>query len=231
MKENVSKIQWTTLMDLCMKKLHEEGHSRQKLVSVLSQIQLDPLMKSALSQCHASGSIFYILSDANQVFIETILEANECSQYFQRVLTNPGFFDETGRLNIKPYQDFLVNPHGCPLCPLNMCKGSILLSQILSNHPSRGPVAYIGDGRGDFCPCAALSGEDHVLARKDYPLHKLILASFHENSPSTHQEQEHGVYNYEDQSKCFGRKIQAKVHVWETPADVHRILTSLFSAS
>lgn len=30
-------------------------------------------------------------------------------------------------------------------------------------------VAYLGDGRGDFCPCTRLGPDDHILARQHYP--------------------------------------------------------------
>ena len=30
-------------------------------------------------------------------------------------------------------------------------------------------VVYLGDGRGDFCPCTKLGPSDHVLARQHYP--------------------------------------------------------------
>ena len=41
-------------------------------------------------------------------------------------------------------------------------------------------VIYLGDGRGDYCPCTRLGPNDHILARQNYPdgtacsLHKLI---------------------------------------------------------
>ena len=30
-------------------------------------------------------------------------------------------------------------------------------------------VVYLGDGRGDFCPCTRLGPNDHVIARQTYP--------------------------------------------------------------
>lgn len=63
-----------------------------------------------------------VVSDANLFFIETILKHLGLSDYFSEINTNPSFVDEEGRLRIFPYHDFHKSPHGCSLCPPNMCK-------------------------------------------------------------------------------------------------------------
>lgn len=63
-----------------------------------------------------------IVSDANMFFIETILKHLGIREYFSEINTNPGYVDEEGRLRILPYHDFNKAPHGCSLCPPNMCK-------------------------------------------------------------------------------------------------------------
>jgi pyridoxal phosphate phosphatase PHOSPHO2 len=61
-------------------------------------------------------------------FIKTILQAHDLLQYFTEIKTNPSFVDETGRLRIQPFHPFTEGPpHGCSLCPPNMCKVFILL--------------------------------------------------------------------------------------------------------
>lgn len=30
-------------------------------------------------------------------------------------------------------------------------------------------IVYLGDGRGDYCPCTRLGPNDHILARQNYP--------------------------------------------------------------
>ncbi|KAI9125480.1 hypothetical protein K1719_002898 [Acacia pycnantha] len=58
---------------------------------------------------------------------------------FYEVITNPGYVNEEGRLRISPYHDFNKAPHGCGLCPPNMCKtfdhptDTILGGQILTS--------------------------------------------------------------------------------------------------
>lgn len=63
-----------------------------------------------------------ILSDANQFFIEKILEHHDLLGCFSKIYTNPTFVDEQGRLRIFPYHDSTLSPHGCSLCPSNLCK-------------------------------------------------------------------------------------------------------------
>lgn len=64
------------------------------------------------------------MSDANQFFIETILEHYGIRECFSEINTNPSFIDKEGRLRISPYHDFR---HGCNLCPPNMCKVHLLV--------------------------------------------------------------------------------------------------------
>lgn len=63
-----------------------------------------------------------ILSDANVFFIDTILDHLDIKDCFSHVTSNPGYVNEEGRLRISPYVDFESSPHGCSLCPPNMCK-------------------------------------------------------------------------------------------------------------
>ena len=62
-----------------------------------------------------------IVSDANDFFIDTILQKHGVQHLFSRIHTNPSFIDE-GRIHIGPYHKKHWRSHGCPLCPPNMCK-------------------------------------------------------------------------------------------------------------
>lgn len=68
-----------------------------------------------------------VLSDANQFFIETILKNHGIYDCFSDIITNPTFVDEQGRLRIFPYHGSAMPPHGCDLCPPNLCKVPELL--------------------------------------------------------------------------------------------------------
>lgn len=72
-----------------------------------------------------------IISDANQFFIETILECHGLLGCFSHIVTNPSFVDGDGRLGIFPYHDVGSPSHGCNLCPPNLCKVNFRLKPIV----------------------------------------------------------------------------------------------------
>ncbi|KAI8553593.1 hypothetical protein RHMOL_Rhmol05G0028000 [Rhododendron molle] len=139
-----------------------------------------------------------IISDANQFFIETILKQFGLFDCFTEIVTNPSII-EGGRLRIFPCHS---SPHGCSLCPPNLCKG-LVIEQIQASISEKGKVRmiYLGDGRGDFCPSLKLGEGDHVMPRNDFPLWKRI---------------------------CDNRTIiKAKVYEWSNGEELERILSQL----
>jgi len=63
-----------------------------------------------------------VVSDANTFFIETVLAHHGVLGCFSEIVTNPASVDADGRLRISPFHDSADAPHGCSLCPDNMCK-------------------------------------------------------------------------------------------------------------
>lgn len=63
-----------------------------------------------------------VVSDANTFFIETVLAHHGVLGCFSEIITNPASVDADGRLRISPFHDSAAAPHGCTLCPDNMCK-------------------------------------------------------------------------------------------------------------
>lgn len=43
-----------------------------------------------------------------------------------------------------------------------------VIEELLLQHNYR-QIIYLGDGRGDYCPCTRLGPNDHILARQNYP--------------------------------------------------------------
>lgn len=100
------------------------------------------------------------------------LTGGTASGIFAR-LSSPRTGTPQHRLVVNPRHDEKVHgPHGCPLCPSNLCKGRELDSLRASN-PSR-RIVYAGDGANDLCAALSLSAEDVVLARAGHPLERLI---------------------------------------------------------
>ncbi|RUS30839.1 hypothetical protein BC938DRAFT_478899 [Jimgerdemannia flammicorona] len=126
-------------------------------------------MLEAIKLMKDSNMELIILSDSNTVYIGIILKAYGVSDLFTAAITNPGHFDDAGRLHIRrrvPPEE----PHGCTMgCALNICKGQEL-SQYLSTRPPFNQIIYVGDGTNDFCPATRLSSTDLLLPRLDKAL-------------------------------------------------------------
>ncbi|GLU10025.1 hypothetical protein SLE2022_268540 [Rubroshorea leprosula] len=194
-------LPWNSLMDRMMKELHLQGKTAENIAECLRHAVLDPQIAFAIKSAHAIGCDLRIISDANQFFIEKILEHHALLNCFSKIYTNPTHVDQEGRLRIFPYHDSTTSPHACPRCPPNMCKGQVL-DLINASYPDgeRQRFIYLGDGGGDYCPTLKLQSCDYVMPRKNYPLWNrihsdpvLIKAEVHEWS--TGEELERNLLN------------------------------------
>uniref|UniRef100_A0A5B7BHE1 Putative inorganic pyrophosphatase 3 n=1 Tax=Davidia involucrata TaxID=16924 RepID=A0A5B7BHE1_DAVIN len=170
-----SILPWNSLVDRMMKELHSQGITIEGIEECLKRVPLHPRIIAAIKSAHALGCDLRIISDANQFFIETILKHHGLLGFFSEINTNPTFVDGEGMLKISPYHDLASPPHGCNLCPPNMCKGLVIeriQASISENRKKR--IIYLGDGRGDFCPSLKLGEGDHVMPRKNFPLWERI---------------------------------------------------------
>ena len=75
----------------------------------------------------------------------------------------------------------------------------------LSENDKKQVVIYIGDGGGDFCPTLKLGEDDHVMPRKNFPLHHLISKS--------------------------SMPIKARVHEWVDGEELNKILLRLIDST
>ena len=161
---------WTDLMDHVFS-LISPHTSEEAIFEHMRQLRLhEQAMKAitAVRDCADCDAI--IISDANTVFIECILDECGVKEAIKEVFTNPAQFEPNGRLTVKRYHS-----HSCRTCSHspNLCKGSVL-EDYLKAHPSYDKVVFVGDGRGDFCPAVSLRKQDTVVCREGYPLAKLL---------------------------------------------------------
>eukprot|EP00927_Polykrikos_kofoidii_P071504 TRINITY_DN67769_c0_g1_i1.p1 TRINITY_DN67769_c0_g1~~TRINITY_DN67769_c0_g1_i1.p1 ORF type:complete len:292 (+),score=39.04 TRINITY_DN67769_c0_g1_i1:51-926(+) len=152
---------WTRLMDSLMAALFERGVSREALAQCVENVPIYPGCLEAIRVCGTAGVEQVVLSDANTFFIEACLQRLGIRNHFSQVISNFGEFDDKGRLHITEFSRGV--PHGCPLCPPNLCKGAVLEQLRASKRPDR--IIYVGDGGGDFCPACDLRPGDSVLCR------------------------------------------------------------------
>jgi pyridoxal phosphate phosphatase PHOSPHO2 len=86
-------------------------------------------MKRALLALKARpSSTVFLLSNSNSVFIDTILRHHGLDDgVFEQIVTNPAEWDAEGCLRLRRLVDPNGEQHGCADCPINMCKGPVVL--------------------------------------------------------------------------------------------------------
>ena len=161
---------WTDLMDHVFSLLCP-CTTQEDILEHMRQLRLyEQAMKAitAVRDCQNSEAI--VISDANTVFIECILQECGVRDVVKEVFSNPAQFEASGRLRVKHYHS-----HTCGTCSRspNLCKGRVL-NDYLRAHPTYEKVVYVGDGRGDLCPALSLRKQDVVVCRDGYPLAKLL---------------------------------------------------------
>uniref|UniRef100_A0A0E0JKT4 Phosphatase n=1 Tax=Oryza punctata TaxID=4537 RepID=A0A0E0JKT4_ORYPU len=211
-------MRWNPLMDRMMAELHAQGRSADDIRDCLKSAPLDAHILSAITTASALGCDLRVVSDANAFFIETVLEHHGVLGCFSEISTNPARVDGDGRLRISPFHDPDSSPHGCSLCPENMCKGIIQMKRDMDNRNlawSPGKIIeriqatangkrhfiYIGDGRGDYCPSLKLGEGDYVMPKENYPLWNLISSNT--------------------------QLLKAEVHPWNNGEELERTLLKL----
>jgi pyridoxal phosphate phosphatase PHOSPHO2 len=215
------KGRWTELMDHLVGRMMAPPYniSVKDINDAFASIPVFSETLDALRIAKDSGSKISILSDANEHYISIILEHHELGSCISSIVTNRstvcsldgslcGTCDTSGvsatpRLHIVPYQSPSY-PHGCPLCPINLCKGVVLDEWRAQEGEFSRRVVYVGDGSGDYCPVARLGEADVVLCRDGWALHRDIL------------------------NKKGDRSIAAKIVPWTTGADILSEFRSIF---
>jgi pyridoxal phosphate phosphatase PHOSPHO2 len=93
-------VQFTALMADVAGQLHARGFSRAQIEDALARIPVYDECVQSLRLAKARGSRVYIVSDANTVYIETVLRARGVAAQVDAIVTNAARFDSEGRLLI-----------------------------------------------------------------------------------------------------------------------------------
>lgn len=167
-----SERSWTKLMNEMLNQLAQDkpAISPAMIRDAVSRAPIQSQMLNALRLASKQyNTQVKIVSDANSVYIESMLTARNLLPNVSEIITNPALFEamENGRtrLRVSPYHSENLAPHGCKWCPTNMCKGQIVDS-LRQAHPYI-TILYVGDGSGDFCAATRLTKNDLVFARAD----------------------------------------------------------------
>jgi len=173
-------VQWTDLIAQCLEDLHARGVTRNQIEDSLRMAPFHPAMARCLHRMASDESAkakttLLCLSDANSVFIDTILEAQGLTQAFDEIITNPASWTDDGLLKVQRRVDPNGPPHSCKVgCGVNLCKGEELESYLARKGVEYDRMVYVGDGWNDFCPALKLRAKDVVLARALFGLENRI---------------------------------------------------------
>lgn len=203
---------WTALMDELLGELAEQqplAASPERIRDALARIPvLDRMLDAVRLAVDAHGAVLAIVSDANSVYIESMLAHHALADRVREVVTNPAAFDGA-RLRVQPHHALHLEPHGCADCPANMCKGRIL-DGLLRDHGAFAHVLYVGDGGGDFCPSAHLTARDVVFARAD--------------------DADGKSYGLLKKLRANPERVQARVVPWSSGEDIFRHFQAFFES-
>jgi pyridoxal phosphate phosphatase PHOSPHO2 len=121
---------WPALMDELIGEFFQKNPNttRDDIVRALAAIPVFPEMLDAVRLATEQyDATVAIISDANTVFIKSMLEHHKLNDGITEIHTNTGRW-EGNRLRVEPYYALDQEPHGCALCPANMCKGKSFLT-------------------------------------------------------------------------------------------------------
>ena len=169
-------VPWTELMGRVLDHLHASAVPPSAISAAAAAMPFDPSIHEAIRSAHGKGVRQFILSDANTLYIGAFLEAHALTRLFTAVHTNPATLPAAGDgpVRLAPAHSG-QSPHGCPMCPPNLCKGGVLSAwQQGGELSSATRVFYVGDGMGDACPALRLGQDDVVLARAGFPLARAL---------------------------------------------------------
>jgi len=163
-------VQWTDLVAMTLREFHERGGTRDQIETALRHLPFHPAMIRAVSNLKKAANpeaTFFCLSNANSVFISTILQDKGLSDLFTEIVTNPAEWDESGLLKLRRRVDPAGVQHKCTVgCSPNMCKGEELEAFLKRHQQNFDQIIYVGDGSNDYCPVMRLRSQDAVLCRR-----------------------------------------------------------------
>lgn len=180
MKSLMPHMQFTDLCAMMLRELWAEGKTPEEIKEAMRGLPFHPGMVrgvKALKQDPEVDTTFFLLSNSNTVYIDTVLSARklqppEGPQVFTEIVTNPARFLPSGLLELKrripPAGEPGSRDHGCKVgCSANMCKGEEL-DAFIARHGGRDAfqrIVYVGDGGNDYCPVLRLGPQDVAFVR------------------------------------------------------------------
>lgn len=176
LKKTYEKGRWTEYMGRVMSYVGDQAVTPESIRSVMHTIPFTDGMVELFTfiSGHKNDIDCIIISDANTLFIDWILDAAGIRPAFDKVFSNPASIDNRGYVTVQCYHS-----HNCVKCPINMCKRKILEDFIEAQDKAGVEykwTIYAGDGSNDLCPLKSMREGDIAMPRKGYTLERLLLA-------------------------------------------------------
>ena len=162
---------WTDFMSESFAEMHSTGITPRGIEECVRSVSVMPGMMDLCKHLASKDDVeMIIVSDANVLFIQWILDSSGLISFFSKVYSNPAAFTDSGKLLIQHFHS-----HSCKRCPANMCKAKIVRQHMQDRAYEQ--VVYFGDGHGDICACLSLSADDTVFARRGYTMARRLTES------------------------------------------------------
>ncbi|THH12103.1 hypothetical protein EW146_g7815 [Bondarzewia mesenterica] len=164
MKTLKQEIQWTDLVAQSLRELHSRGGTRTDIEGALKVMPFHPAMVrgvTVVKEAQKPTTTFLCLSNANSVFISTILQSKGLQDLFSEIVTNPAEWDPSGLLKLRRRVD-----------PTGPQHREELEAFIARRQPDFDRIIYVGDGSNDFCPilrlrrCEILPTDSFLIERR-----------------------------------------------------------------
>jgi len=161
-----------------LRELHSEGITREQIEHALRIMPFHPAMVRAVQRLKTVAdpqTTFFCLSNANSIYISTILESKGLDELFTEIVTNPAHWEDGGLLHLQRRIGPEAPQHNCAIgCSPNMCKGEELDAFLKRHDPTFDRIYYVGDGSNDFCPALRLRSQDVLFCRRHRGLEQRI---------------------------------------------------------
>jgi 2,3-diketo-5-methylthio-1-phosphopentane phosphatase len=197
---------WALHMQKIYQIMKEENISLEEIKKTVLSIPLTEGFHELFDFIRQNKSNFEILivSGANTLYIQWIIECYELNELIDGYYSNPA----------EPHEDFLIqirpsHDHECPNCAIDQaqCKKKVLQEHFalkdIDYQIEYSSVLYIGDGENDFCPSTLLEHKHHLFPRENYALHKMIFV--------------------ED----YGKKLKCNIHPWKSGLKIVEVLKKM----